>query len=410
MKRRLFTILMKSGISKSLFVLLSLGYASLSYAQADSARYDRPSLCLMMIARPDMAYSSEIEEVFRQMDMPERFNNHGLGVRVFKVPQDGKAATVAIESFARHAEVAKKMISKWFCRDKATGCFNTSLLQERGMYNTTIPDVTVAMHTIRGKALLEDAGEKLVGHTFLVVNEFKYEKHFSATKVKSDSQKNVRGQIDLSNQADLDAFNENVHGGDLLRDFAISCTSYLYQLVWNEEVAGTFYNSYYAPYGSPDAQKSQAFLQDKETFRLEYIGSNTDKLSERNTQKLSTPKLVKKVCVRIVDKNIACLQHQFPQFRIKALLMAGNEEAPFKAYVGLKEDITPDSRFEVLEPELHEDGTYTYKRVGVIKPLPNKIWDNRYMATDDQPAELDATYFELVSGNDLYPGLVIREM
>ena len=78
--------------------------------------------------------------------------------------------------------------------------------------------------------------------------------------------------------------------------------------------------------------------------------------------------------------------------------------------IGLKEDITPSSRFEVLEPELHEDGTYTYNRVGIIQPIADKIWDNRFMATEEVESDLDATYFKQVSGKELYPGLLIREL
>lgn len=401
-------ISMKSGISKLfLSIVLLTGYSSICRAQSDSARYDRPSLCLMMVGRSDMAYSSEIEDVFRQMDMPERFNDHGLGVRVFRVPQDGKPITTAIGSFIQHAEVAKKMISKWFGRNKETGCYNISLVQERGLYNTSIQDLNIAMHSFRGKAILADAGEKLIGHTFLVVNEFRYEKHLSINSEKAKTAKQVQTNLDLSNQSDRDAFREQVHEGVLLRDFTISCTSYLYQLVWNDEVAGTFYNAYYFDCDHLQPEKKQYYQQDKETFRLEYVGAYTDKLTEKNTLRLSTPNLVKKACVRITDLNIAKLQHKYPQFRIKAALV---DESPLKAYIGMKEDVSPQSLYEVLEPELHEDGTYTYHRVGTIRPIADKIWDNRYMATEENRDDLDATYFEQVSGDELRKGLIIREL
>lgn len=402
---------MKSGIFKYLAVWSLIFYSIPIRAQYDSARYDRPSLCLMMVARQEMAFSIEIEEVFRNMDMPERFNDHSLGVRVFKVPQDGKPVLDAIISFSEHAEIAKKMVSKWFDRDKASGCFNTHLIQERGLYNATIPDALVAMQTIRGQAVLADAGEKLISRTFLVVNEYKYKKTYSSKKDNS-SQEISKDQLDISNQQEMDAYNEQLHGGGrLLSEFSINCTSYLFQLDWTEDVSGTFYHDYYFSCSEPTPEKIEAFKQDKKLFRLSYVGMYSDKLSEKNTHHLTTPKLVKKVCVRITDRNIAKLQHQFPQFRIKASLQASEEnENIFKAYVGLKEDIKPSSSFEVLEPELLEDGTYTYKRVGVIQPIDGRIWDNRFMATDEIEQELDATYFKQISGGQLYPGLLIREM
>lgn len=397
-------ISMRSGISKY-YLLLLLFSATAAFSQTDSARYDRPSLCIMMMGRQEMAYSNEIEDVFRMMEMPERFNDHGLGVRVFKVSQDGKSAVEATRSFVRQTELAKKMVSKWFLRNKEKGCFDISLLQERGLYNTTIPDVKQAMQTIRGKALLADAGEKLIGHTFLVVNEYKYEKHFANTK--EESRKEMRSQIDLSKQEDVDAFNEMAHGGELLRDISITCSSHLFQLVWDEEAAAIFYNNYYYSCDTIDTEKRKAFGEDRETFKLEYLGSYSDKIHEKNSQQLNTSKLVKKACVRITDKNLAQLQHLYPQFRIKAALVSTQ---PLKAYIGLKEDVSPKSQFEVLEPVLRADGTYTYRRQGIIKPIEGKIWDNRYMATDEQNGELNATWFEQISGGELSPGLVIREL
>lgn len=361
----------------------------------------------MMVARQDMTFGTEIEDVFREIEMPERYNDHSLGVRVFKVPSDGRPIIEVVESFVTQAEIAKKMVSKWFGRDKAIGCFNTALIQERGLYNATIPDASVAMQTVRGKALLADAGEKLIGRTFLLVNEYRYKKRFSSQKGASTSHLSDT-ILDVTNQAEMDAYREQLHeGGKILSEFTIYCTSYLFQLEWTEEEANLFYNKYFFSCTEPDTHKAANFKQDKNTFRMSYVGMCQNQLTEKNTQKLSSVKLVKKACVRIMDQNIAQLQHRYPAFRIKATLA---ETAPLKAYIGLKEDVTPDTKFEVLMPEMHEDGTYSYKRVGVIQPIAGKIWDNRYMIGEESLSELDATYFRQISGGTLHQGMLIREM
>ena len=107
-------------------------------------------------------------------------------------------------------------------------------------------------------------------------------------------------------------------------------------------------------------------------------------------------------------KNLADLQHEYSEFRIKAPLVTTE---PLKAYVGMKEDITEKSRFEVLEVVQDEEGRTTYNRVGMIRPVKGKIWDNRYMADEEGSAEakLDGTLFERVSGSDFQPGMLIRE-
>ena len=58
------------------------------------------------------------------------------------------------------------------------------------------------------------------------------------------------------------------------------------------------------------------------------------------------------------------------------------------------------------------EGKYKYNRRGVIRPVPGKIWDNRYMANEEEAAgsEFNATTFEVVSGMNFTPGMLIREI
>ncbi len=400
-----------NGIFRIAVTLLFCSVASLTrvHAQIDSARFDRPSLCLMMIAHPEQAFGKEIEIVFREMDMPERFNDHSLGVRVVKFPTDKQTSTEeSIMRFADHAQLAKKMVAKWFGRDKNTGSFNTYLFHERGLYNATKSDWENVRHTIMGAALLADAGEKLISHTFLVMCEFTYNRAYS-TKSNADSHSNVRSQtIDVSNAEAVDEYNNYLYQKDnRLKQFELTCTSYLYRLDWNDSVANEFYMRYYMENADPD--KAAAFQQDQSTFKLSYVGNCTDKEVMNNPDgRYTNQQLIKSVCIRLRDKNIATLQHAHPEFRIKSLLSGTN---PLKADIGLKEDVTPDSRYEVLMPVFSKNGTYTYQRVGVIQPVAGQIWDNRYMVENhDKQGESDATTFKQVSGGEIVPGMLIKEM
>ena len=186
-------------------------------AQTDSLRFDRPSLCLMMIAHPEQAFGNELTVVFKEMDMPERFNDHSLGVRVVKLPNDDpKNMPNNILRFANHAQVAKKMVSKWFNRNKNTGCFDTHLLQERSMYNATAYDLALAEQTVQGKALLADAGEKLINHTFLVMCEYTYDRKYSSQENNStfsSLKKQNSRTIDLTDEQSVDNYNAYLNYG-----------------------------------------------------------------------------------------------------------------------------------------------------------------------------------------------------
>ena len=149
---------------------------------------------------------------------------------------------------------------------------------------------------------------------------------------------------------------------------------------------------------------------DKKTFTLQYVGQQTVK-SGITTMKGVNKKeeYFVKVCTRALDKSIAQLQKEHQEFRVKTPLLSTE---PLTAQIGIKEDVTEESRYEVLEVSI-EDGLTKYKRVGVIKPIKNKIWDNRYLAEfeeENQDIDLTATEFEKISGGDFYPGMLIREI
>lgn len=396
-----------------LLTICFLAACMVTYAQRDSlGKYDRPSICEIMVSRGGRIFEREVELAFREKDIPERFNDHNLGVKTVRFATNETDIHTEIATFLQQQTVGKKMVSKWFSRKKQTGEMDIHLLLERGLYNADKIDVAIARQTIRGQHVLADAGEKLIHRTFVIVHDYAFDYKYCSFKQKGASDEEVAGRmIDLNNREDVDWYNSQLYKNDLqLANISVSCASYLFQLQWTEEDAAVFFHDFYTSADKLDPNKVAAFNAEKARFQLSYLGAYKSHITEKNKNNYSNQKLVQKACVRLVDRNIAELQHRFPQFRIKARLMTTGEDKIFKAYVGLKEDIKPSARFEVLEPEWHEDGSYTYNRVGVLQAIDNRIWDNRYMATDDVESELDATYFKQLSGEELYPGLIIREL
>ena len=361
-------------------------------AQTDeSQKYMRGSLCMMMVEHPTLEYNKDIEQVFEKMDIPERFNSHDLGVRIIRFAND-KDQQANITIFAKDNQLGKKFVSKWFGRNKKTGAFKIDLVKERGNYN-------------------------LIGHTYWVVNDVKYVNQGNFFKGMKDATNLAMSGVQAASTKGKSlekAFdNKAAEAFDFLDDikgFRVKITSYLFRLKWNEDIQNIFYSNYYTDEPENEPDKVKGFVNDKDLFSLEYVGSVTNTSSKTSLSGVtSNEAMIRKVCTRAFDKNIADLQHEFADFRIKALLVSTE---PLKAYVGMKEDITESSRYEVLETEIDERGVTKYKRVGVIKPIPGKIWDNRYMASEEGSSEskLDATYFEKVSGGEFYSGYLIREI
>ena len=403
-----------------MFVAIMMTIATHAQQQEDF-RYMRGSLCMMMVENPLSEYKPEIKKVFEEMEIPNRFNDHRFGkVRLLKFPNRDNME-LNLEVFARDNELGKRLVGKWFGHSRQTDGFNTEMLRERGLDNATVIDIKEALKTVRGKAKLEDMGENLISHTYWVVTDFEYHNHknFLSTivdvvQVMEGGTRVFSGGLDnldtMLKQSDKGAAKPLSSLFDEYNGFKMKATSYLFRLKWNEEVANTFYSEYYTETPQQEASKLTGFQNDKNLFAVEYVGKVENTSTKMSVFGISTKEqLIRKICTRALDKNIAELQHKFPDFRIKAPLISTN---PIKAYVGLKEDISLKSRYEVLLPMEDENGITKYKRIGVIKPIKDRIWDNQFMADLEQTAasSMNATYFEKESGGDFAPGMLIREI
>jgi hypothetical protein len=403
-----------------MFVAIVITIATHAQQQEDF-RYMRGSLCMMMVENPLSEYKPEIKKVFEEMEIPNRFNDHRFGkVRLLKFPNRDNME-LNLEVFARDNELGKRLVGKWFGHSRQTDGFNTEMLRERGLDNATVIDIKEALKTVRGKARLEDMGENLISHTYWVVTDFEYHNHknllstiVDVVQVMEGGTRVFSGGLDnldtMLKQSDKGAAKPLSSLFDEYNGFKMKATSYLFRLKWNEEIANTFYSEYYTETPQQEASKLTGFQNDKNLFSVEYVGKVENTSTKMSVFGVSTKEqLIQKICTRALDKNIADLQHKFPDFRIKAPLISTN---PIKAYVGLKEDISLKSRYEVFLPMEDENGITKYKRIGVIKPIKGRIWDNQFMADLEQTAasSMNATYFEKESGGDFAPGMLIREI
>ena len=398
---------------KKIVLLAMLAWGSMvSYAQTDSLtmEYRRSSLYSLLINHDDQKFAKEISDVFLQIPTPDKYNNHNLSVRVVSMNTKLKDTEV-VNDFIEKNQIASRLVSRWFNRDPFTGVCDVELVKKRGLYDANEFDRELAARSKRGVAMLEDAGEELIGNTFLVVNDIRYidrEKTgkaigvgLRALGVLADAYMGTDNFTDIGNSM-----------GDMmetLKGFKVNVNTHLFQLVWDEETSMAFYTKYYT--STPDKAKKMAFDENRGKFRLNYIGSQ--KSSGKNVSfigvNLDEPEqMIRKACQRAIDENIASLQKNFEAFKVKTPLVSVE---PLCADIGMKEGITENSRFEVLEVVM-KNNKIEYKKVGEIKPVPGMIRDNRYMALEEGAAgsELKYTTFKKISGHDFYPGMLIREL
>jgi hypothetical protein len=365
-----------------------------------------------MIADENREFSSVIQETFTNSTIPDKFNNHivtdreipktyndSLSKKELKIAQEE-----AIVDYFSTNDIAKGIVAKWFNRSESGG-FNMNLIAERGSYNATDLDIKIAKNSERGLSMVADAGEELIKNTFVVVNDFKYTN-------KEEVAKKTKGLLSVvsavgGSTVSLIADGTSAAVGVLGKGYIIKTSAYLYKLVWNEEVAAIFYNDFWTDDSSIDAEKVKAF-NETDLFTLEVVGVETAWADLQSTTftKKSEEELISVATIKAVDAVIAKLQRKYEVFRTKTPLKSGD---PISAAIGLKEGLEKGDKYEVLEQVINDEGKTVYERLGVIKVEKGKIWDNRYLAEEENPSENKFTIFK-GKKNKYYSGMLIRQI
>ena len=393
---------------KKLTIVIVFCLTHVLILQAQTAdKYRRSSLYSILIKHAEKEFCPEIIEVFNSIPIPDKFDDHNLAIRIVNayVPphleKNAELQKQSIETFLSQNDIGRRMLAKWFNRDKNNGSFDVNLVAQRGLYDASVLDIRVAEKTVRGRAMLADAGEELIGNTFVIVNDIRY-----VDKAEEAYMAAVFGKTSKA------VASKNVV------DFEVNITSYLYRLDWTDEIAGTFYYSFWMDKSSASPDRKAAFDADSKTFTITYFGAQTVVSSGKTTMRGINTKadeetikreMIKKVCTRAIDEAIVRLQRTYDEFKVKTPLVSTQ---PIKAYIGRKEGVTEDSKYEVLEKNEDKNGRTFYERIGIIQPVAGGIWDNRYLATEEGyvNADLSATEFVKASGGDFYPGMLIREI
>lgn len=426
-------------------IVILLACAALVAQAQNDLSYRRNSLATLLVYHPEDEFGPEIYKAFDSLPIPDKYDDHTIaGYRIidnstiwgvqrkdsgyYKATYGHQLTAAELQKNAQFTEnllnekqLGKLMVAKWFglsgnSVDSAT--FNTELIQTRGQYNANDVDVALALQTTRGLASLSDAGEELLGQTFVLVNDITYvtaEQEAQAAKVAMG----VIGGL-------LDAFTGGSSGrqlaqtagaiADSFTGFKVKTHSYLYQLEWNDSIAAIFYQFHYT--GKPDPAKIQAFLDDKTTYRLKYVAHEYefDKKSVLKG-KYSRTELVRTICARSMDKNIVALAKQYEDFKVKTPVykVLTNERGKIEGYaakIGMKEGIDEGSKFQVVQRiQDPETGKTKYKYVATVKAKKGSIWDNRYNAVLEEAdgATLPYTTFTKTAGGEILPGMLLIE-
>lgn len=408
--------------------------------------YRRNSLAQVMVFHPEDTFCIDIYNAWDSIPFPDKFDNHNMaGIRVIQFDSvtgalrkknglykahygktlltaaEVKANGLAMEKLLNDAQIGRLMICKWFdlqgsSEDSAT--FNTKLIQERGQYNASDVDVAQALLTTRGLATLSDAGEELLDQTFLLVNDMTYITAEQRAEAAKTTMSVLGGLFDALTGGDTgkSVAKTTAAIADSFTGFKVITNSYLYRLNWNDSIAAIFYQNYYT--ATPDPEKIRAFFANDSLLQLSYIAHQHEYTEKTEVKgKYSRSELVKMECTRSIDKNIASLQLQYEDFKVKVPVYEVEYDqkgriAGYAAKIGMKEGVTESTSFQVVRRQINPETKKTsYHYVATVKPVKGQVWDNRYNAVLEQSAgsNLTRTLLKKVSGGEIMPGMLIIE-
>lgn len=399
----------------TILVLLIALFAN-ALAQKTPVDYRRSSIYSILINHTDQQFASEIKQAYLQIPVPDKFNDHNLSVRVLNLDKklDGAKSTkenIHITEFLQNNKIASRLVGRWFNRDFYTGACDMELVKERGLYNASEFDKQLALRSARGLAMLQDAGEELIDNTFVLVNDIRYVDKNKGAKTAGSILKVLGTVAAAYTGTNIDDLTDDV--GDMIetiKGFSVSINTFLYKLEWSDEQANLFYQEQYGD--GIDKTKWVNFENARQNYKLKYVGKVESKGGTTSFLGINEDEpimMVRKACQRAIDENVVDLQRNYEEFKTKTPLISVE---PLMAYIGMKEGVSSDSKFEVLEVIEMEDGSRKYNKVGVIEPIDNLIWDNRYMASEEGAigANLGYTTFRTVSGKNFSKGMLIREL
>lgn len=395
----------------------------------NTEEYNRSSLYTITLLHSSDKMYDEIMWASQELAIPDKYNDHSLNLRVLLSDQDkGKMTTnidenvEKISHFLAQNQVGRRLVAKWFNRNKKTGAFDVETLVERGHYNISSLDLQKSMRTIEGTMCLTDADAELIPQTFVVVNDITYiDKEKNAQIAKAvflvlgalvSSAANAAGNSDIGNFANS-ATTLAASISDVIAGFTVDVRSYLFQLEWNPEISNKFYLDYFYDNENIDKQKKRAFESDDTSFQLKYIGTYNARSEKTSPRGLYAPEDVfRKVLARATDKNIVELQKRYEVFKVTSVITGISAKNEIFVPIGLKEGVSAQSKYEVLERIIDGD-KIRYVRRAIISPKKDAIWDNRYMAKEEKAknANLEYTTFIIQSQlAPLYAGMLVREI
>jgi hypothetical protein len=359
-------------------------------------KYDRNALTIVLLDN-NASYMQDLKSGMDMVSVPDKFDDNLLEKRFIT----GTSDEMKIKKGLIEDRIPNHIVAKWFNRDEQ-GNLSMSVIHERGLYNASDDEVRKAASTKVGMARIQDAGQTLLDHSYIMV--LKAHDIKTMDQVYDAKDRSRKAAAALTN-SDFTPVKRNKNG------FQGKVTAYLYQLDFNDSVLYDLYDRLWIYEDDNDEAKktkAEAFFATK--FPLKYItkvSASADGSQYNAGHVLSAPKqlsrteLFAKLINTGIEGTIFEIENNVQEFQVKIPLY---DRRPLRAKIGKKEGVQPEQRFFVVEFEMNSKGETVPKRKGVVRA--KKVVDNRQVSTGNMQ---DMSRFYQTAGRRLEPGMLMQQ-
>jgi hypothetical protein len=402
-----------------LLALLLISSINSLVAQTNALEYRRSSLHMVLIESETFPKKEFVMKSWNNYPFPDKYNKHTVASNTFnpakytvtdaereaagikKPSEAGKLlkgmaseATggivggndpdmpVKIQKFIDETKLANQLVAKWYNRTKE-GKMDTKYVAEKSKQSASEESKVATSGAADADEYFYD--EELIGGTFVVFSKLTFVENEPVARVIRDALITQASSISvemLRNKA-IEKANQAYERGK--EGYSIWTKVYLYQLVWNDEVAQSFKNTFFklddATFGASQWDKT-------DLFKLKLVGEeNTSSLVTFSIkEKRTEEKIIDIGTVRNIDNIFAKLQKKYVVFRpVTPISSVG----PITAMIGLKEGLEPGDKFEILksttDPKTGKKSYVAFASAKVDKDFP--IFDNLYIPTGEQKTD-----------------------
>jgi len=389
------------------FFIVSKGFL---FAQTDDAakitkleeNYDRSGLTYLLLNFNNDRYADYLRNASAKIVVPSKFDNNILSETYISGSyyRDEHSQGVSnlsdtkskIQEKLIESRLNYKLLEFWW-GIHADGSYTANTIQERGIYNATDFDVSKADGSKIGRAQLGDAGEQLIGNSYIFVYDIKGIKTMTEIYDAQDAAAKAKAEKD---KTEFKPVNRTKNG------FKGEIVAYLYRLAYNDTIQAYFFESF-SDESTIDIDKFNT-IYNNVSQPIKYVSYTT--ASAEGTQMNANP--IQKTTQELFDKlvndgissAISSFEQSLEQFRVKTPIV---NASPIKAKVGIKEGITTDRRFFVWEYIEKSNGETDAKRAGIVRS--RYVHDNR----NDELGNMGTTNFYQVSGGRIREGMILQE-